>query len=130
MLIRFAIAVSFALVSFLSAALGEAAKEGTIKVGDHCAVSLDQGTAACLVTLDGDGTEPPLHPTGKEFDSSWSRNQPAGFSIGVGEVIPGWDKALVGVKVGSRVLLVVPPADGYGSAGQSAATERTLPASS
>jgi hypothetical protein len=68
MLIRFAIAVSFALVSFLSAALGEAAEEGTIKVGDHCAVSLDQGTAACLVTLDGDGTEPPLHPTGKEFD--------------------------------------------------------------
>lgn len=59
--------------------------------------------------------------TGKEFDSSWSRSQPAGFSIGVGEVIPGWDKALVGVKVGSRLLLVVPPADGYGSAGQSAA---------
>jgi peptidylprolyl isomerase len=59
--------------------------------------------------------------TGKEFDSSWSRNQPAGFSIGVGEVIPGWDKALVGVKVGSRLLLVVPPADGYGSTGQSAA---------
>jgi peptidylprolyl isomerase len=57
--------------------------------------------------------------TGKEFDSSWSRNQPSGFSIGVGEVIPGWDKALVGVKVGSRVLLVVPPADGYGSAGES-----------
>jgi peptidylprolyl isomerase len=59
--------------------------------------------------------------TGKEFDSSWSRNQAAGFSIGVGQVIPGWDKALVGVKVGSRVLLVIPPADGYGSAGQSAA---------
>ena len=59
--------------------------------------------------------------TGKEFDSSWSRNQPAGFSIGVGQVIPGWDKALVGVKVGSRLLLVVPPADGYGPTGQSAA---------
>lgn len=59
--------------------------------------------------------------SGKEFDSSWSHNLPAGFSIGVGQVIPGWDKALVGVKVGSRLLLVVPPADGYGSAGQSGA---------
>jgi len=57
--------------------------------------------------------------TGKEFDSSWSRDMPAGFTIGVGDLIPAWDKDLVGVKVGSRVLLVVPPADGYGSAGQS-----------
>jgi peptidylprolyl isomerase len=59
--------------------------------------------------------------TGKEFDSSWSRGIPAGFTIGVGDLIPAWDKDLVGVKVGSRVLLVVPPADGYGSAGQSSA---------
>jgi peptidylprolyl isomerase len=51
------------------------------------------------------------------FDSSWSRGAPAGFPIGVGQVIPGWDKGLVGQTVGSRVLLVIPPADGYGSAG-------------
>ena len=57
--------------------------------------------------------------SGKQFDSSWSRNIPAGFTIGVGDLIPAWDKDLVGVKVGSRVLLVVPPADGYGSAGES-----------
>jgi hypothetical protein len=68
MLIRFAIGASFALVYFRTGAFAEAAKEGTIKVGNHCAVSLDQGTAACVVTLDGDGTEPPVHPTGKEFD--------------------------------------------------------------
>jgi peptidylprolyl isomerase len=59
--------------------------------------------------------------SGKEFDSSWSRGMPSGFTVGVGGLIPGWDKALVGVKVGSRLLLVVPPADGYGAAGQSAA---------
>jgi len=59
--------------------------------------------------------------TGKEFDSSWSRSMPSGFTVGVDQLIPGWDKALVGVKVGSRLLLVVPPADGYGSAGESAA---------
>ena len=59
-----------------------------------------------------------LWKTGKSFDSSFDRGQPASFAIGVGQVIPGWDKGLVGQTVGSRVLLVIPPADGYGSAGQ------------
>ncbi|MFL6182013.1 MAG: FKBP-type peptidyl-prolyl cis-trans isomerase [Actinomycetes bacterium] len=59
-----------------------------------------------------------LWRTGKEFDSSWSRGQPYAVSIGTGSVIPGWDKGLVGQTVGSRVLLVVPPKDGYGKAGQ------------
>ncbi len=53
--------------------------------------------------------------TGKTFDSSWSRNQPAGFAIGVGGVIPGWDAGLVGKTVGSRVLLVLPPDQAYGA---------------
>jgi peptidylprolyl isomerase len=55
------------------------------------------------------------------FDSSFSRGTPAGFVIGTGAVIPGWDKELVGQKIGSRVLLSIPPADGYGTSGQSAA---------
>jgi FKBP-type peptidyl-prolyl cis-trans isomerase len=59
--------------------------------------------------------------TGKVFDSSWSRAQPFTVVIGEGQVIPGWDTGLVGQTVGSRVLLVIPPADGYGSAGASQA---------
>ncbi len=59
--------------------------------------------------------------TKKVFDSSWTRKQPYTTAIGVGQVIKGWDTGLVGQTVGSRVLLVVPPADGYGSAGSSAA---------
>jgi peptidylprolyl isomerase len=55
---------------------------------------------------------------GSVFDSSWTRKSPATFGIGTGNVIPGWDKGLVGKKVGSRVLLVVPPADGYGDQAQ------------
>jgi peptidylprolyl isomerase len=55
--------------------------------------------------------------TKKAFDSTWSRRQPFGATIGVGQVIKGWDKGLVGQTVGSRVLLVIPPADGYGPAG-------------
>ncbi|HST46328.1 FKBP-type peptidyl-prolyl cis-trans isomerase [Jatrophihabitans sp.] len=52
------------------------------------------------------------------FDSSFERGKPAAFVIGTGAVIPGWDKTLVGKRLGSRVLLSIPPADGYGSSGQ------------
>ncbi len=53
----------------------------------------------------------------KVFDNSYDRGEPSGFPIGVGGVVPGWDKSLVGKKVGSRVLLVLPPAEGYGPKG-------------
>ncbi len=55
------------------------------------------------------------------FDESFSRGAPSNFPIGVGQVVPGWDEGLVGKKVGSRVLLVLPPDKGYGAAGQPAA---------
>jgi len=58
---------------------------------------------------------------GKIFDSSFSRHSLAGFPIGLGRVIPGWDKSLVGVPVGSRMLLVIPPVDGYGKSGDAGA---------
>src|SRR5487761_2053639 len=54
---------------------------------------------------------------GKIFDNSFARKQLSGFPIGVGAVIHGWDLGLIGVPVGSRVLLVIPPVDGYGPAG-------------
>jgi FKBP-type peptidyl-prolyl cis-trans isomerase len=62
-----------------------------------------------------------IYKSGKVFDSSWSRKQPFAFSVGAMQVIPGWDKGMVGQTVGSRVMLLIPPADGYGSAGASQA---------
>ena len=61
--------------------------------------------------------------TKKVFGSSWTSGSPFGFVIGASpeQVIPGWDKGLVGQTVGSRVMLSIPPADGYGTAGQSQA---------
>lgn len=56
-----------------------------------------------------------------QFDSSWDRGTPAGFPIGVQAVIPAWDQALVGQRLGSRVLLVVPPELGYGPNGNARA---------
>lgn len=49
-------------------AVPEAGQRGTVKVHDHCSVALDRAKVACIVTLDGDGTEPKQHPGGKEWD--------------------------------------------------------------
>jgi peptidylprolyl isomerase len=54
--------------------------------------------------------------TGKVFDSSWARGYPLGFRLGNDQLIPGWDQALGGLPVGSRVLAIVPPALAYGNA--------------
>ncbi|MGI4895184.1 MAG: FKBP-type peptidyl-prolyl cis-trans isomerase [Janthinobacterium lividum] len=51
---------------------------------------------------------------GKVFETSWTGTAPFSTAIGTGQVIPGWDKGLVGQTVGSRVLLVIPAADAYG----------------
>ena len=61
--------------------------------------------------------------TKKVFGSSWSSGSPFGFTIGASpeQVIPGWDKGLVGQTIGSRVMLSIPPAQGYGSSGASQA---------
>lgn len=48
------------------------------------------------------------------FDNSYDRGATSGFPIGVGAVVKGWDSTLVGQKIGSRVLLTITPADGYG----------------
>jgi peptidylprolyl isomerase len=52
----------------------------------------------------------------KPFDESYSA-QPTSFQIGTGQVVKGWDQGLVGQRVGSRVILEIPPALGYGKTG-------------
>lgn len=54
---------------------------------------------------------------GTKFDSSVDRGEPFVFTIGVGQVVPGWDEGVMSMKVGGKRKLVVPPQLGYGAAG-------------
>ncbi|GAA2386559.1 hypothetical protein GCM10010432_51610 [Catellatospora methionotrophica] len=73
-------------------------KGATVKAGDN-------------ITVNYVGVK---YPTGEQFDASWDSKQAYPVTIGVGQVIPGWDQGLVGVKVGSRVQLDIPSNLAYG----------------
>ena len=84
-----------------------------------------------LVVGDGDeatkGSKVTVHyvgvafRSGEEFDASWNRGQPFEFAIGKGQVIPGWDAGVLGMKVGGRRKLTIPSAMGYGARGAGSA---------
>jgi FKBP-type peptidyl-prolyl cis-trans isomerase len=57
------------------------------------------------------------YKNGKEFDSSWSRNEPFPFTLGSSSVIPGWEQGIEGMKLGGRRELIIPPELAYGPAG-------------
>ena len=56
-------------------------------------------------------------PEGQVFDSSYKRNAPIDFQLGVGQVIPGWDEGINLLKVGDKARFVIPSHLGYGAAG-------------
>jgi rhodanese-related sulfurtransferase len=97
-----------ALLLMLGAALAGELQIKDIKVGD--------GAEAV------EGAEVSVHYTGwlmdgTKFDSSLDRGEPFPFTPGAGMVIPGWEKGVVGMKVGGKRELIIPPEMGYGAEG-------------
>ena len=79
-------------------------------------VEIAEGTGAAPKT--GDSVS--VHYTGTlqdgtVFDTSRDDNQPFTFTLGLGQVIPGWDQGVAGMKVGERRKLTIPPGLAYGS---------------
>jgi peptidylprolyl isomerase len=80
-----------------------------------------------LVVGDGEeavpGTKVSVHyvgvafSNGEEFDASWNRGRPFTFKLGKGQVIPGWDAGVRGMRVGGRRKLTIPSAMAYGARG-------------
>jgi peptidylprolyl isomerase len=74
----------------------------------------DEATAGKKVSVHYVGVS---FATGAEFDASWNRGQPFEFKLGKGQVIPGWDAGVQGMRVGGRRKLTIPSAMAYGARG-------------
>lgn len=73
-----------------------------------------EATPGMQVTVDYVGVS---WSTGQEFDASWNRNDTFSFGLGAGQVIPGWDQGVTGMRVGGRRQLTIPPDMAYGANG-------------
>ena len=113
---------------------GETQKQSTIDAADKAISTLVKGmkkTASGLyytITKEGEGEHPPKGANvsvhykgtlvdGTVFDSSYQRDQPIEFSVGVGQVIPGWDEGILLLNKGAAARFVIPSHLGYGAQG-------------
>lgn len=84
-----------------------------LKIEDGRVGTGEDASAGKVVTVNYVGTL----TDGTKFDSSYDRNQPFSFTLGAGEVIEGWDKGVVGMKVGGKRKLTIPSSMAYGEGG-------------
>ena len=114
----------FLLIFMVWCYLGD---EGFVQAKDQEAVTTSSGLQYVdLVVGNGQkakvGNTAIVHYTGwlkdgTKFDSSVDRGQPFSFMLGAGRVIKGWDEGVVGMNIGTKRKLIIPPHLGYGSRG-------------
>jgi len=85
-----------------------------LQVEDLAAGEGDEAVAGHTVEVHYVGVS---HATGRQFDASWDRGRAFRFDLGGGQVIPGWDQGVQGMRVGGRRRLTIPPRLAYGSRG-------------
>ncbi len=88
-------------------------KKPTMKIEDLVVGSGAEAQTGQMVTVHYTG----WLTDGQKFDSSKDRNDPFVFPLGQGYVIKGWDQGVVGMKVGGKRKLTIPPELGYGARG-------------
>lgn len=94
-------------------ASGDIKMQDKLIIEDQVAGTGEEATPGHKVTVNYTGTL----TNGAKFDSSYDRNQPFSFNLGAGEVIPGWDQGVAGMKVGGKRKLTIPPSLAYGASG-------------
>jgi len=95
------------------AALGSGGTDSGLLIEDSVFGEGREATPGKVVTVHYVG----ILPDGTVFDSSRDRGEPFIFLLGAGQVIPGWEEGIVGMKVGGQRELVIPPELAYGPQG-------------
>uniref|UniRef100_A0A1I8I794 peptidylprolyl isomerase n=2 Tax=Macrostomum lignano TaxID=282301 RepID=A0A1I8I794_9PLAT len=120
---QFALALAVGLASCclladIAFADGQKKEVKELRIGVKKRVPAEECTARAAkgdtVSMHYTGT---LYSDGSKFDSSLDRNQPFKFTLGVGQVIKGWDQGLIGMCKGEKRRLVIPAHLGYGESG-------------
>ena len=122
---------ALAFASMLTAAVAVSTSASAQDTGNHMTTTTASGLQITDTTV-GTGASPKtgqtcvMHYTGwlykdgakgSKFDSSVDRGSPFEFTIGVGQVIKGWDEGVATMKVGGKRTLIIPAAIGYGARG-------------
>lgn len=120
----FRLAAIFAAFAFLASVGPASAQQGkTIELPDglkYTDVKVGDGAEAqkgLFVEVQYTGWLYKNGAKGAQFDSSRDRGKPFAFKLGAGQVIPGWDEGVAGMKIGGQRTLIIPPELAYGAKG-------------